>query len=150
MIFYPKENAIVYERNAGGYGNVPACVWGDKGKKSLFGLWFFALLFRGWGGVFSILRKTSSGLRGGSSFWRDESGFIGKPSEGKGDSSKKDALIDWVAGILSYWEDSNMLSTDAAEIIVNEFSKVFLAEGSGQKEQYPLPEPQSFFQDQGE
>jgi hypothetical protein len=121
-----------------------------KGKNHFSGFSSVFFFLRGWGGVFNSLRRTSSGLRGGSSFWRDESGFIGKPSEGKGDSSNKDALIDWVAGILSYWEDSNMLSTDAAEIIVNEISKIFLAEGSGQKDQYPLPEPRSFYQDQRE
>lgn len=52
-----------------------------KGKNYFSGFASLTLFLRGWGGVFSILRKTSSGLRGGSSFLRDESGFIGKPSE---------------------------------------------------------------------
>jgi hypothetical protein len=51
---------------------------GTEGKNHFSG--FSSLLFflRGWGGVFSIRRKTASGLRGGSSFL---SGFIGKPSQ---------------------------------------------------------------------
>ncbi len=56
--------------------------FGETEDKNYFsGFASLVLRLRGWGGVFSILRKTSSGLRGGSSFWRDESGFIGKPSE---------------------------------------------------------------------
>jgi hypothetical protein len=67
------------------------------------------------------------------------------------DDSRREAMVSWVAGILSYWEDSSMLSTEAAEIIVTEISKIFLGpEASGQKDQYPLPTPQSFFQDQRE
>jgi hypothetical protein len=66
-------------------------------------------------------------------------------------TSDKEALINWVAGILSYWEDANMLSTEAAKIIVNEISKVLIGpEGSSQKDLYLLPDPESFFPDQEE
>ncbi|MFZ0052372.1 MAG: hypothetical protein WAK96_11415, partial [Desulfobaccales bacterium] len=63
--------------------SAPWCWAGGKGENHFSGFSSWRLFLRGWGGVFSILRRISSGLRGGSSFWRDESGFIGKPSEGK-------------------------------------------------------------------
>jgi hypothetical protein len=74
------------------------------------------------------------------------------PMEGSvGAISNKKLLVDWVAGFLCYWEDSDMLSTDAAEIIVSEISKaIIFPEGSRQNDLYPLPGPESFFPDQEE
>jgi len=66
------------------------------------------------------------------------------------DDSRREVLKSWVAQFLSYWEDADMLSTEAAEIIVNEIIKVHscLDEDLSQKDPSLLPEVESFFQDQ--
>lgn len=119
-----------------------------KGENYFSG--FASLVFglRGWGGVFNIRRRTSSGFTFGSSSLR---GFfpvaIGKSSESQENSSNKDVLKDWVGEFLSYWEDSGMLAFQAAEIIIDEFFKVHpYFRDVSRKDLYLLPNPESFFE----
>lgn len=54
---------------------------GVKSENYFSGFASLVFFLRGWGGVFNIRRRTSSGFRLGSSSLRDSSGFIGKSSE---------------------------------------------------------------------
>lgn len=59
----------------------------------------------------------------------------------------REALIDWVAKFLNYWEDTGMLYRPAAEIIVNQICNSLCPEkDSEQKALNHLPEPSSYFQ----
>ena len=65
--------------------------------------------------------------------------------------SRHKNLVEWVAGFLSYWEDGDMISTHAAEIIVSELYKAIISPVDlWQNKLYPLPDPESFFPDQEE
>lgn len=60
--------------------------------------------------------------------------------------SDKESLVNWVGEFLWYWEGSDMLSTEAAIILVNEIIKAqrFL-EDERKKDVYQSPTPQSYF-----
>ena len=61
----------------------------------------------------------------------------------------RERLENWVGEFLSYWEDSNMLATEAAEVIVNEIFKVYPCLGDlNQNDLYQLQDPESFFEAQ--
>ncbi len=116
-----------------------------RGKDHFSGFSSFFFFLRGWGGVFNIRCRTSSMVRFGSSSLR---GFlsIGKSSGNQKNPSNKDALLNWVADFLNYWEDEPMLYWQAAEIIVNQIliSQNPLQDGQ-QMERDQMPGPETFF-----
>jgi hypothetical protein len=93
---------------------------------------------RGWGGVPSILRRTSSGS--GSFSPCRLVGFFSSSAILKPSVQKE--LIRWVSEFLWYWEDAGMMGDDAAKVIVKIISHKVLNQNCLNL----LPKPQSFFQ----
>lgn len=122
-------------------------------KFYLSGLASLPLAFRGWGGVASILRKTSSGLGFVVSSLRGFFSVIGKSSQNqeKWIVSDKESLIKWVSQFLWLWDDEEiaMFPTEAAEIIVSQLVQAHICLlDSERKGQIQLPNPQVFFHKQ--
>jgi hypothetical protein len=127
-----------------------------KGENYFSG--FASLIFglRGWGGVFNIRRKTSSGLRFGSSSLRGSFSLIGASALPLWKISDKESLVAWVSRFLWHYE---MLCTDSgpeevpdnpASIIVENIVKAMPVLKDGEKsEPILLPVPASYFQIQG-
>ena len=66
---------------------------GGAGSNHFSGFSSLVFFLRGWGGVFNIRRKTSSGFRFGRSSLRGSSGFICRPSGNQTIQAKTQLLL---------------------------------------------------------